>query len=290
MPIVRLTAFFKDDDGHGWSETHDKDGGVGVIALTAFLTNFNNLMQSQRRVLLSGDSFYLGCRGSYPTATGAIAGDNLELDPPLRGPQTYLGNQLQMGAPEVAIKMRFRNEASTARSDAYIRGQWNPLITAGVLDFSSVLGLEWKTRADAYAAALIQGSYGWQGTDPALTPRGKVTGYVQNADGTVTLTVNATNGVAMPPATTKLNFKFARINDSKSVLNRALVCVVLAGGLTVRTTERVAVSDFETDGTFIATVTRFIPYAAMSYYKLAQRKTGRVFGVGPGRLPAKTLH
>lgn len=290
MPTVRLTAFFKDDDGHGWSETHDKDGGASITSLTTFLQNFDGIMTTARRALLGGDAFYLGCRASYRTADGTIAGDNILRDPPLRGPQTFGGEVVNMDEASVAVKMRFRNDASTARSDAYIRGMWRQLVDAGTLQFGSVAGAEWKRRADIYAASLIQAGYGWVGTNPALTSRGNVTNYVQDPAGTVTLTLAPTNGIVLPAAGTKLPIKFARINDSKSVLNRTLVCVVNVGGATVTTREQVAVSDFATPGTYVATRTGFIPYAALSYYKLGSRKTGRPFGVAPGRLPAKVLH
>lgn len=290
MPVVRLTAFFKDDDGHGWSETHDKDGGSSITSLTTFLTNFDSLMRTYRRPLLGGDAFYLGCRASYRTTSGGIAGDNIELDPPLRGPQTYSGITVNMGPAESAVKMRFRNDASTARSDAYIRGFWRQIVDAGVLDLVNSPGDEWKRRADAYAAALILNNYGWQGSNPAATSRGVVTNYIQDTTGTVTLTVAPTNAVPLPAAGTRLPFRFARINKSKSTLNRSFVCVVNTGATTVTTTEQVAVSNFETSGTYIANITGFIPYAAMSYYRLSRRKTGRVFGVAPGRLPVRTLH
>jgi hypothetical protein len=290
MPVIRLTAFFKDDDGHGWSETHDKDGGGTITSLTTFIQNFNNLMQSFRRPMLGGDAFYIGCRGSYPTANGAIAGDNIELDPPMRGAQTFSGTTVNMDAAEVAVKMRWRNDASTAHSDVYIRGMWRQVIDAGVLAFDGPIGDEWKKRADLYANQLVQGAYGWVGTNPTTTSRGDVTGYQANADGTVTLNVTPKNGVNLPAADTKVAVKFARINRSKSILNRVLVCKVETGGGAVTTTELVSPSDFETEGTYIATVKSFIPYAALTYYKLARRKTGRPYGVAPGRLRVQTLH
>jgi hypothetical protein len=289
MPVIRLTAFFKDDDGHGWSETHDKDGGGSVTSLTTFLLAFDTLMKSFRRPLLAGDSFYLGCRASYKTADGSTAGDNIELDPPMRGPQTFSGIDLNMTAPEAAVKGRFRNDASTARSDVYMRGFPGTVIVAGVLDFNGLVGAEWKRRADLYAGALVANGYGWVGTTPASTSRGKVTGYAANANGTVTLNITPTNGIAVPVAGTKLAIKFARINRSKSILNRSLVCIVDVGAAAVTTTELIAVAEFETAGTYVATIKGFIPYAALSYYKLAKRKTGRPFGVAPGRLPVQTL-
>lgn len=291
MPVIRLTAFFKDDDGHGWEESHDKDGGVAVTSLTPYLQAFDSLMQTFRRPMLGGDAFYLGCRASYKTADNANAGDNLLKDPPLRGSQTYQQVAVNMGAPETAIKMRFRNEASTARSDAYTRGGWRQTVVAGVLDFvTSAQGEEWKRRADLYAAELIAKNYGWVGINPALTSRGKVTGYTQDAEGTVTLNVTATNGVALPASESKLTMKFARINESKSILNRALVVKMNSPNATCTTIKQVRVSPFETDGTYIAPVKGFIPYAAMSYYRLGRRKTGRPFDVGPGRSSVLVLH
>lgn len=290
MPVVRLTAFFKDDDGHGWSETHDKDGGSSVTSLTTYLTAFDSLMRTFRRPLLGGDAFYLGCRASYRTANGTIAGDNIELDPPMRGPQTFGGDEVNMGPPESAVKFRFRNDASTARSDAYVRGIWRQIVVAGVLDFGSAVGAEWKRRADAYAAALVTNNYGWQGTAGATTSRGIVSNYIQNINGTVTLTVAPSNAIVLPADGTRVNAKFARINDSESTLNRSFVVIVGGIGTTLTTAKQVAVSAFKTPGTYIATLTGFVPYAAMSYYRLSKRKTGRPFGVGPGRLPVKTLH
>jgi hypothetical protein len=289
MPTVRLTAFFRDDDGHGWSETHDKDGGSTITSLTTFLVNFNTLMQTFRRPMLSGDAYYIGCRGSYRTANGTIAGDNLLLDPPLRGPQTFSGIALEMGAPNTAVKIRFRNDSSTARSDAYTRGGWAQLATAGVLNLGGVLGAEWKLRADTYAANLITGGYGWIGVDPTTTSRGDVSGYVVNVDGTVTFTVAPTNAIPLPAAGTKLSVSFARINDSRSTLNRELVCVVQPGLLSLKTIQRVAAGEFESAGTYIAQRKGFIPYAALSYYKLGSRKCGRPFGLAPGRLPVRAL-
>lgn len=287
MPIVTLTAFMKDDDGHGWQETHHKDSGGVTPDVTALLTEFDNLMVTKRVPLLCGDSFYIGCRASYKTAQNATAGDNIERDPPMRGPQTFMGSPLNMTAPEAAIKMRLRNAASTQKSDAYLRGFPKECIQAGVLDFVSAIGSAWKAKADQYVSALVAGSYGWPGTNSATTSRGKVTNYVRQEDGTTIFTVAPTNGVALPAAGTRLNVKFAKLNDSKSVLNRVLVCTVGAGLTTVRCEENIAADPFLLEGTYIGTQISFIPYAALSYYRLSKRKTGRPFGVAPGRLPAQ---
>lgn len=290
MSLVRLTAFMKDDDGHGWSESHDFDSGGAAPDIATILPAFDNLMKSKRVPLLCGDSFYIGARASFKTAQNAAAGDNVENDPPIRGPQTVGGVDINMTAPEAAIKMRLRNAAATAKSDVYLRGFPKQCVNAGVLDFVSAIGAGWKAKADQYVEALKAGAYGWVGINPATTSRGKVTGYTRDADGTIIFNVTPTNGVPLPAAGTKLNVKFARINRSRSVLNRTLVCTVLVGAVTVQCEEVIAVDDFANDGTYIAAQNAFIPYSAVSYYRLAKRKTGRPFGVGPGRLKASILH
>lgn len=290
MAIVTFTAFMKDDDGHGWSETHNKDSGSAPPDVSTLLPAFDDLMNKFRVPLLCADTFYIGSRCSFKGPNNANAGDNIERDPPQRGPQTYLGTAITSTAPEASVKMRLRNAAATAKSDVYLRGFPKQVIDAGVLDITSPVGSNWKANADKYANALIQGSYGWVGINPLTTPRGTVTGYTRNTDGTVTFNVTPTNGIAMPVAGTKLTVKFSKINRSKSVLNRSLVCVVDTGAAAVTCEEVIACDEFQTNGHFIAAQIGFIPYAALSYYRLAKRKTGRVFGVGPGRLPAQIRH
>lgn len=291
MPVVKLNAFFKDDDGEGWSEQHEKDGGSSITSLTTFLNGFHSLMQSFRRPLLGGDAFYLGCRASYKTDTGAIAGDNIFLDPPMRGPQTFGGATVNLPKTSDAVKQRMRNDASTARSDIYLRGIWKDVINAGVLDFGvNAQAGEWKRRLDIYTGQLVQLGYGWVGINPALTSRGRVTGYVSNPTGTVTLNLTQVTGGPIPAAGTKVTCSFAKINASKSILNRSFTCVVDVGAAAVTTTEKVAVSAFETEGTYIIQVKGLIPYAAASYVKLSSRKTGKPFGLERGRGPVKVLH
>lgn len=287
MATVRLTAFLRDDDGHGWTETHDQDGGAGSISLTTHLSAFHNLMKTLRREMLVGDSFYLGCRASYKTADNAIAGDNILENPPLRGPTAVNGVELHMGKPSVAVKMRFRNDASTARSDVYLRGGPKEMQDWGLLSEGGNVMTPWTNAAKAYAAALVAQKYGWVGINPAKTSRGDVTGYTQNANGTVTLMVDPSNNVPLPAAKTRLPVKFARINGSNSALNTSLVCKVDDLQKSLTTIEVIAVRDFATGGTYIAQVKDFIPYAALTYMALSSRKTGRPFNAQPGRLRAK---
>jgi hypothetical protein len=291
MPNVRCTAFFKDDDGHGWSETHDRDGGAGVPNIATILTSFDAVMSGPRRDLLGGDGFYVGCRASYRPDAGGNAGDNLLREPPTRGVQTFLGTIVNMPRASDAVKVRIRNAAATAHTDIYLRGIWRQVIIAGVLDFTTTPeGVEWKRRCDIYVNALIQAGYGWVGIDPGNTVRGRVTGYTRNPLGTVTLNLTRERGGAIPVAGTKVVCEFARINHSKSVMNSTYTCVVDTGAAAVTTTEVIALDDFASEGTFILKATGLVPYSALSYYKLSGRKTGRPFGLERGRSRVRVLH
>ena len=272
MPAIVCAAFFKDDDGNGWSERHCIDGGVSAPALSAFLTNFDDLMTARRVPLLGLDTFYIGCRVSYKTADRKIASAVLFKNPPVRGPLTYQGLDVNTMAPEETIKMRMQNAGRTNSADTYIRGSWHAGSIDGVLNFGGILGTQLKIRLDSYAADLIAKNYGWLGIDTTKTSRGDVTNYAVGVDGRITFTLQPTNGVALPtptpPATTvSLDFRFAKLNDSKSVLNRTLVCDILTP-TSIKTRSAVAAGDFTGGGTYVAKVDGLIPYAILDYYKL----------------------
>lgn len=293
MPVIICTGFFKDDDGNGWSERHCIDGGVSAPALSAFLTNFDDLMVSKRVPLLGLDTFYIGCRVAYRTQDRKIASAVLFKNPPMVGPKTFSGLDVNTMAPMETIKMRMQNAGRTNSADTYLRGSWHAGSIDGVLNFGGVLGTQLKIRLDSYANELIAKNYGWQGIDTTKTSRGDVTDYVIGADGRITFTVAPTNGVALPtptpPATqVTMDFRFARLNDGKSVLNRTLVCDILTP-TSIRTRSVVAARDFEGAGTYVAVVRGLIPYAILDYYKLARRATGRPFGLTPGRARARAL-
>jgi len=288
---VRLTGFFRDDDGHGWSEQHDVDGGATDPNLTPILDTFNTFMENFRRPLLAGDGYYLGCRASYRASSGKIAASPKYEDLPQVGTEVLGPVIIQMNTAEDAIKIRWQDATSTANSDIYLRGVWDEIFAAGQLNFGGAVGSAFKTLLTAYENGLKSRGYGWLGINPTLTSRGDVNNYTQNVDGTVNFTVVPTGlaPVALPAAGTRITVKFSRINNSSSILNRSFVCVVV-NATTLRTLKRVSVSDFETPGTYIAGVKSLILYDHVSYRKVSSRKTGRPINVGRGRLSAVTLH
>jgi hypothetical protein len=288
MAIVRCTAFFSDDDAHGWSEQHDIDGG-STPNLGTLLNNFFNLIATFRVPILAGDAFFDAARVSYKTADGAIA--SLVRFPNLRMHGTTMvgSTVIQTDASEVACKVTMQNAANTLKSDIYLRGIWDDAVMAGQLNFGGTIGTAFKNSIDAYTAALIAGQYGWQTRSSGTTVRGQVVGYTQNPDNTVTF--NLIPAAGPPPLTIGQRYQanFARINNSRSILNRGFVVQALAANQ-VTTVKQVSTGDFETPGTFIITNKAFVVYGLASYFKLARRATGRPFGVGRGRRSVAVLH
>lgn len=286
MPVVRLTAFFKDDDGRGWTETHGRAAGTEPVNLQQYINDFDYLMRTFRVPMLARDCSYLGCRAAYRSASNRIRSQPLLLNPPLEGPKTWQQQELWSAAPSAAVKLRLTDSTRTANKDVYLRGFWDDVEVAGYVNFDRPIGAEWKKRADAYTALLISNGYGWEGIDPVNTRRGTVESYTVDANLFVEFTVNVITGPALIPGPARVPVRFARLNNSDSVLNRTLVCTV-ESPTRLRTVEPIAAGPFRGKGTFVLPVLTFIPYAAVSYYRLARRKTGRPFDLQVGRLPER---
>lgn len=290
MPTYRHTAFFRDDDGHGWTETHDWDTpSIGGVDLAARAEVFNQLMRTRRVPLLAKDAFYLGCRVSkfQPGTFAKSQSFPIFLDLPDSGTANVSSAKTEMDAALLAVKVTFADAAGENRADTYLRGVWDQVITAGQLDFGGVAGGAFKTLLASYQTELIQGGYGWIGRNP-LSTRGKVTGYTLLPNGRVRFALNNITGEPLPFVGQQRTFYFARLNNSNSVLNRPIVCEV-TDGFECTTVAPIASGPFVSAGTFYLRTPQFFPYAQVAYRKLSARKTGRPIGVGRGRAPARPV-
>lgn len=290
MALYRHTAFFRDDDGHGWTETHDWDSASSSdLDLGARAETFNLLMRSRRVPLLAGDAFYLGCRVSryQPGAFAKVQSFPIFLDSPDPGTPNVSTVSTPMDASLLAVKVTFADATGTSRADVYLRGVWDQAIQAGQLNFNGVAGAKFGELLKMYQDALIQSGYGWIGTS-ANTTRGVVNGYTINPDGTITFQTLRREGAPSPDVGVGVTATFARLNNSKSILNRAIRCVGSAG-VTLTSVQQLAAGPFESAGTYYIKIPAFFRYGQVSYRKLSSRKTGRPIGVGRGRLPARNV-
>lgn len=288
MAVVRCTAFFRDDDGHGWSEQHDINGG-DPPSLQPLLNNFRQLMLTWRVPLLGGDAFYIGCRVSYKTTNNQNAVLNKLEDLAVRGTTAVSTISIETDAPEVAVIARFQNSTSTASSSVFLRGVWDQVVRAGQLNFGGVAGTQFKSFLDGYVAALIAGQYGWQGRGANNFNAGTMIEYTENPSGTVSFVLLPRVGSTALLANQQYSVRFSRINNSKSILNTTFV-VSADTPTSVTTLKMVATSEFQTRGSYSVNLKNFIPYGLIAYYKLGRRATGRPFGVGRGRQSVRTLH
>lgn len=281
---IKCLAIFGSDEGRGWSEKHVINAPDVPGELLTYLQNYKTLIDSFRRPLLGQDCRVEKLRVSYPTASGAIASSAFEYSPYARPATKNFGT-----SPSNAAEVRMGDVTNTLFSNIYLRGFWDDVEVDEQLDFTSAKGAQWKSLLDAFTAALVSGGYGWESLNEALTQRGNVTGYTQGVDGRIVFTLAFVSG---PPFTTAagtlLPARFAKINDSKSVLNRTFTVEVI-DATHVRTVRRVAALDFESAGTFVLERKAFAAYTGVQYTKLAKRSMGRPIGRSPARLKARPL-
>ena len=281
VTIVRCTAFFGSDEGKGWSESHDQSYPDAPSNLLVTMQAFKTLMENKRVPLLGLDCRLEAIRVSFKTTTGAVKSS------PFKYSQfVYPSNKEPSTGPPLAAKARIGTGNNENFSDVYLRGFWDAIEQNEQLILGSAKGVVWKGLFDQYLTALstAQPVYGWSGIDEANTPRGNVTAYVVGVDGRVTFTLQKTNLAAWTPFLDNRPhmLNFAKINNSKSVLNRELV-VTFTDETTCKTVSPIFAGPFTGAGTFIAPVKIFYPYTGLQYLILARRAMGRPITASRGR-------
>lgn len=278
---IKCTAFFGSDDGWGWSETHHKAVSVEPSNLLPVLTSFKALVDQFRVPMLGKDRYVVGLRVAYGTRATGIKSSPYWYEPP-----RYPGNQREGSSPHVAAKARFGEAGNQKFSDVYVRGFWDAVEKDEQLDFTTSAGAAWKALADQWVAALVQGQYGWLGTNEAQTIRGLVPSYTIQPTGEVRFTLDPKSGPALPAVGTVLTIRVSKLNNSNSVLNTTHVVQVI-DATTVQTMVPTAALLGTGKGSFVITRTDFFLYTGVQYWKLAKRKAGAPFGHTPGRSKAR---
>lgn len=283
--VLRCTAFFGSDEGKGFSETHDRLLSDTPSNLLTYMQDFKTLIENKRVPLLGKDVRLEAIRVSFKTASGATKSS------PYKYSQfKYPSNTRASAGPPLAAKARLGTTNNENFSDIYLRGFWDAIEENEQLVLESSIGTIWKGLFDQYLAALIgaQPGYGWNGINEDATPRGNVTGYTVAANNIVTFTLEKTNGAVWTPFLDSKphQVNFAKINNSKSVLNRELV-VTFTDETTCKTVAPIAAAAFTGAGTFIAPVKQFYAYTGQQYIILARRAMGRPITASRGRARVK---
>lgn len=269
MPVTATcTAYFGSNAGRGWSESHQLSLTTPVGQLLSVLQNFRTIMEQFRRPLLASDRYLKGLKVSYPTDTGDLASSPFRYQPYM-----YPNNQQAGCAPSVAAMARLGTITNQQFSNCYLRGFWDAVEENEQLNFNTLAGGQWKALYDQFSAALVSGQYGFSALNDQTTARGKCTGYTTDVNGFVTFTIAADNPALIPAAGTKVEFRFAKLNNSSSPLNKSFVCEVLTA-TTVKTVKRVAAGPFVDQGTFVMEQTIFQRYTGTQYVILARKPEG----------------
>lgn len=282
--VLRCTAIFGSDAGKGWSESHDRLFAEEPTDLLPHLLAFKLLIDQKRVPLLGRDCYVKALRVAYRSASGAIKSSPFKYQPYQRP-----GNDKRGSAPAIAAKVRMGTSTNADFSDIYLRGFWDTIEEDEQLVLNVGDGAIWAGLLDQYVAALVgsQPAYGWSGINEALTSRGEVTAYSVPLNTRPLFTVNPTNGVTLAALVNKIvPFNFAKLNNSRSVLNRSLVVKVLSE-TEVQTTQPIAATAFTGEGTYIAPVKQFFAYTGKQYVILGRRAMGRPIGDSPARLKAR---
>ena len=127
-----------------------------ITSLTTYVNTFKNINVNFRRPLLGRYVSYIGCRASYRTTDGKIASAAQLENPPIQGTQSIGTHPTWSTASEVTAKLRMANAGNTAFSEIYVRGIWDDVEEAGVLNFGGAYGSQWKALADAWVTASLE--------------------------------------------------------------------------------------------------------------------------------------
>lgn len=278
MPTpVKFVAFFRFNEGYGWSEIHYRLSASDNPDLNAQLENFRSQILPLRATLLGRQAAVIGLRASYQRA-GAVAS--------LPGTIFIAGDSVQnCEDEETSLAVTWTDGTFTRQKITHLRGFWDSVIDAGFYNPTAPGSEGWGERFDAYKTALRTQQYGWLSADAAASRSGKVEGYASGVDQRITFTLGAP-GLTGPANGSLLEVRFSRLNAGQSVLNRALLVEKLTD-TTLRTVAPIAAGPFTGQGRFRYRATAFVSYNNVSRTVVGSRRMGKVFTARAGRLPAR---
>jgi len=273
--VMKVVTNFRGQAGYGWSEVHYRLSSSDTPDLKAQLNSYLANIAPARQVLLGEDCKIIGARISYPRA-GAIASFAAKYDLP--GTADMSGT-----APALSLAINFKDTTFTKTKVLHLRGFWDLVEFNEEYKPGNAPG--WVDALTAWKNALIAGEYGWPTKDAANSARGQVVNYVQNAEGTVKLTLANVVGT-LPILGSVFQCAFSKINKSESVLNDTFL-VERTGALELTTVQQVGVGPFATKGKFNYRAVTFTRYAETGAISLGERRMGKSPGLIPGRSRAR---
>jgi len=271
MPIYMATAFFS-MEGYGWTESYFRDNNA-VTDLAALADFDRETIWNKRAVALAKQAKIIAQRASFVT----VKGDAVLNYIPMQGNETWDAED-----PNTAILVRLGNIDNTRRKNIFMRGIPDDLVVRG----GTVGGATgWKPAADAFFTALVQNNYGWYGILDKVDIN--VTGYVENAQNKVVLTLAAAPPLGLAEGD-KVVLQGVNLGVGKpSVLNGNHPYIV-TDTAEVTTVKPTAVFPFPGLGGKVRKVTKDL-YQAKNwrYQKIDTRKAGKISNLQAGRARVK---
>lgn len=277
--LLKFLTKFRSTEGYGWTEVHYKLSTSDNPQLNTQLQSFITNVCAARAQILGAGCAITGARVSYPRA-GAIASYGLRIFYP--GPL-----EKNSSSQDDSLAIVFNDTTYTKQKVLHLRGFWDAVETNQAYHPEVPEAAGWTERLIAWKTTLIDGSYGWPSKVPADSAKGDKVTYVVTGDNKVTFTLQAPG---MPAATvgTIQQVRFSKFNNSKSILNRALL-VSVDTALSLTTVQQVGAGPMLTKGRFNFRAPGFVGYANTGSISLGERRMGKPLDHYPGRSRAKPL-
>jgi hypothetical protein len=271
---VKLLMVFQSERGYGWSEQHYINAQSSSPNLANIINNAKANLLPARAAILGQDCQIVGVRASYAVANGIASKASSVF---LVGAQGFAS-----GSQNDSLAIVFYDVSTVRKKITHLRGFWDVVVTEESYQ-PTAGGQPWATYLNGYLTQLTNGTYGWLSKQPTLSPSGTVVSYAPNIDETITfnLALN-TNSPPLPTGPAPFSVKFSRINNSRSTLNKAIVCV-WTSATSVTTAAPIAAGPFTGKGRFSISVPAFLGYDSVGNISLGERRMGRPLGHYPGR-------
>ncbi len=278
MPTpVKHIFYFRSSEGYGWSETHFRNISDATIDLKAVADDARTNIVPKRVALLGEDCSFIGLRVSYPL-TDEIASYNTDEN-------IGSGNGKTGAASALSLVTTFVNVTYNRKSITHLRGFWDDLERDETFNPEPGVGAEWAAVFTQWKDALIARGYGWLSKNVPTSAKGLVNSYVEETDGTVKFLISANANITLRVGT-NIAVRFARINNSKSTLNRTLVVRVNTAN-ELQTVAPIATGAFSGKGIYTFRDTVFYGYANTGGLKIGKRQMGKPIGLSVARSKAR---
>jgi hypothetical protein len=270
---VKTMLIFQHEQGYGWTETHyNLYPGSQPPNLNNYVGTAQNTLCPLRAQMLGASSTIVGIRCSYPVTKGQAS---------LPKTVSFPGYFAQAGASQNdSIALAMYDGTFSRKKLIHLRDPWNEVVQNANFDSGDSFGA-WPTLVKNYTSALINNNYGWLGANSSTKIYGNMQLYTTLPSGQVQFTLQFFSSTT-PVEGIQYNVRFSKINYSKSVLNRQILCYFTSPNL-LTTVNPIAAGAQTSQGQFLINFNNFILYSNVGTMKIGERRMGKVLGRYPGR-------